>query len=316
MTQNAELALVELAGLAAQICRLPIGVVYWQGKTSGAVQSGPHSPEIATTVAGLCRKALAVGGRFETSVRYLPTFAAVPLFLNGALIGVVAVADDDLAQTLSDDTWALLERIMHAVAGLVEAQWLRTDLQSAQVQLSSLSPFDAITGLRTARALREALPREVLEARRYATPLSLVIFEIDGLAELEAGMGGGAGDELRHTIAGLLRRVRRATDFVAFMGGARFGSLLTHTDERGARRFASRFRTRVDEATWENLSLGVRVGIAVMSDRIHTGDDLLAAAEADLDLSADEAPDLPAPSRPGTLDSGIARGLPTLGPVF
>ena len=137
-------------------------------------------------------------------------------------------------------------------------------------------------GLRNARAFQEALQREFLEARRYGLSLSLVVAELEGLREYGSVFGQGAHDDLLRMAAGLLRRTRRATDVAAYLGAERFAALLSHTGERGASRFASRFRTRVDEATWANHALTVRVGVAVARSEMETPEAFLAAAEAGL----------------------------------
>lgn len=269
-----------MAELCAQMCGTEYGMVYWQGKTSGTVLHGKADSERLGYLSGLCRATMTSGATREERDRF-PLFFGVPILLKGQPIGTLAVADTE-PRELRTDVRAHLEVLGRLAGGLVEANWLRVELEGAQVKLTSLAPFDTVTGLRNARAFQEALQREFLEAQRYGLSLSLVVAEVDGLRDYASVFGAAARDELLRSTAGLLRRTRRATDTVAYLGGQRFAALLSHTADRGASRFASRFRTLVDETTWANHALSVRVGVAVVRPEMETPEDFLAVAEAGL----------------------------------
>lgn len=286
LTQRSDENLQNLAELCARLCGTKYGVVYWQGKTSGTIVQGPTTDsERLGRLSSLSRATMTAGLPREERDLF-PLFFGVPILLKGQPIGTLAVADTEPLE-VSEANRAHLESLGSLAGGLIEGYWLRVELEGAQVQLTSLAPFDPVTGLRNARAFQEALQREFLEARRYGLALSLVVAELDGLGEYAKVFGPAARDELLRMAAGLLRRTRRATDVAAYMGAERFAALLSHTGERGASRFASRFRTRVDEATWANHALTVRVGVAVVRPEMETPEEFLAAAEAYLAAYAD-----------------------------
>ncbi|HYX81795.1 MAG TPA: GGDEF domain-containing protein, partial [Gemmatimonadales bacterium] len=85
--------------------------------------------------------------------------------------------------------------------------------------------IDDLTGVRNARAFREAAGAEIERARRYQHPFSVAVVDL----------GSRVGDELVRSAAVTLRGGLRATDLVARLGRDEFIALLPETSAASAR---------------------------------------------------------------------------------
>jgi len=148
-----------------------------------------------------------------------------------------------------------------------------------------LSYTDDLTGIYNHRFFVEQLTREVERHRRYSTPLSLLMIDIDYFKHYNDGNGHLAGDQVLRVIARLIERGVRQTDIVARYGGEEFAAILTNTGTKGAFDIAERVRRNVadtrfpNESAQPNKDLTVSVGMATISSSISTLTDLIREAD-------------------------------------
>ncbi len=148
-----------------------------------------------------------------------------------------------------------------------------------------LSYTDDLTGIYNHRFFVEQLTREVERHRRYSTPLSLLMIDIDYFKHYNDSNGHLAGDQVLKTIARLIERGVRQTDIVARYGGEEFAAILTNTETKGAFDIAERVRKNVadtrfpNERAQPNKDLTVSVGMATISPSISTLTDLIREAD-------------------------------------
>jgi two-component system, cell cycle response regulator len=187
-------------------------------------------------------------------------------------------------------------------------------LVRSQTALRELAQTDALTGLANLRAFRARVEEEVKRARRYHTPLTCVMADMDQLKPINDELGHAAGDRAIAAVAAVIREELRETDFGARYGGDEFVILLPHTGVEEGRVFAERACTRLRETNLEiggrRVPLGASFGVACLSDEM--GDDaaetLVRAADTALYSAkrsgrgrvarAPDAPDAPEPTHP------------------
>ena len=90
----------------------------------------------------------------------------------------------------------------------------------------------------------------------------MAMVDVDGLKAVNDQYGHDAGDELLVQLAQIARRSCRRGDVVGRYGGDEFLFVLPESDLRAARRFAERFRGRVERQEIR-LSGGESVGVRV-----------------------------------------------------
>jgi two-component system cell cycle response regulator len=143
-------------------------------------------------------------------------------------------------------------------------------LTRRETQLQELARTDPLTGLSNLRAFRSRLEEEVKRARRYGTPLSCVMVDMDRLKPINDEMGHAAGDAAIAAVAEVMRRELRETDFGARYGGDEFVLLLPHTSGAEARVFAERVAARLRESDLRlgerRIPLSASFGIASLHD--------------------------------------------------
>jgi diguanylate cyclase (GGDEF)-like protein len=170
----------------------------------------------------------------------------------------------------------LLARIGDIVAGLVPRDLEQIAVENAQLQheIEQMQGVDALTGLRNRQRFFDDLKREFAAARRYSSPLSLLLLDVDGLRSVNETRGYDAGDRLLLALAELLMTRLRMTDIAARIGDDDFAVILPRTPGEGAKRLAERIS--------ETLGEWVEIGIAALDADVTSGADLLDRADRDL----------------------------------
>jgi diguanylate cyclase (GGDEF)-like protein len=162
------------------------------------------------------------------------------------------------------------------------------ELGRLQRELARHTTRDGLTSLANRRYLLLRLDEEFSRARRYHTPLSLVVLDIDRLKEVNDRHGQAAGDAVIRRAGELISGQVRREDVLGRMGDDVFGIVLPGNRYRGAAILANKIRTEAEEtvATHVGVEIPVRLscGISTYPDNraIKTADDLVAHAETAL----------------------------------
>jgi len=118
------------------------------------------------------------------------------------------------------------------------------ELRLADVSLRSAVLTDSLTGLANRRAVEERLRALTGLAKLGMGPLSLVLTDLDGFAEVNDHSGYAAGDRLLQAFAGLLHESCRGGDTIGRFEGEAFLMLLPGTKLDAAWNVAERVRRR------------------------------------------------------------------------
>jgi diguanylate cyclase (GGDEF)-like protein len=160
---------------------------------------------------------------------------------------------------------------------------LQDELRLKNQALAQLSSVDALTGLRARRFVDEILNIEFLRARRYRTPLSLVMADLDHFKRINDEKGHPAGDSVLREIGALFLSIVRRTDVAGRYGGEEFLLIHPQSTATGAARTAERLREAVEAAKFGGAGGGLRVtlslGVAEYDRRMTSPKDLIAAAD-------------------------------------
>lgn len=114
-------------------------------------------------------------------------------------------------------------------------------------KLKALSTTDELTGLHNRRYLLERMEQEISRAKRYSTPLSLLLFDLDFFKVVNDIYGYEWGDVLLRSIADKLKQLIRKEDIITRYGDEEFIVVLPNTSEDNAFLFAERFRKDIEK---------------------------------------------------------------------
>jgi two-component system cell cycle response regulator len=134
----------------------------------------------------------------------------------------------------------------------VLASHIATSLANARMfaKLEELATTDGLTGLLNKRVLLELGAQKVRAAVRYGKPLSVIQTDIDHFKKINDTFGHDVGDQVIKGLAGILRRLKRGTDYVARFGGEEFVIICEETDAEGALHLAERVREELSRTTF------------------------------------------------------------------
>ncbi len=206
----------------------------------------------------------------------------VPLVVDGAVTGCLDLSGR-IARRFREDEIELV--------GLLAGQ-VAVALRNARVfrVLENRSATDALTGLYSSWYFVERLAAEVARARRYKTPLALMLAELDGVERFRGERGFGLDEVVRATARLVRGCLRDKVDVACYQGDGRFAVVLPSTPVLGGHAgiVAQRVLTTVEgTALRSDESARVErctVSIAVAGFPAHAEDaeELAAAAEAAL----------------------------------
>ncbi len=114
-------------------------------------------------------------------------------------------------------------------------------------KITEVSTTDELTGLHNRKYLQERLDAEISRARRYKTPLSCLLFDIDFFKVVNDMYGYEWGDVLLKNFADKLKAMIRKEDVLTRYGDEEFIVILPNTSEDNAFLFAERFRRNIEK---------------------------------------------------------------------
>jgi diguanylate cyclase len=142
-----------------------------------------------------------------------------------------------------------------------EVERLRDELHQAK----ELALIDALSRLTNRRGFDLALDDLVAQANASATPLALIMLDIDHFKQFNDNYGHLLGDRVIRGVARAMESAARPDDVVSRYGGEEFAILLPATGMRDAGKVAERIRLIVSRAHVRRVDSDVPVGGVTIS---------------------------------------------------
>lgn len=137
-----------------------------------------------------------------------------------------------------------------------------TELKSKLKIANNQALRDPLTGLPNRNAYNERLEIELARWKRYHSPLSLIVWDIDHFKTINDSYGHKAGDKVLLLIAKQLSDHSRATDFISRFGGEEFTMLLPNTDTQAALVLANQLRQTIEKTGFNASGASVAITIS------------------------------------------------------
>jgi len=129
-------------------------------------------------------------------------------------------------------------------------------------RLRNIATHDGLTGLYNHREMYLILSKEIDRARRYATPLSIIMFDVDFFKKINDTHGHLVGDNVVKWLADLMRESSRKSDVNARYGGDEFVVILPETNKKSAIIKAENLRAMTEGNSYTTKSLSISVTIS------------------------------------------------------
>lgn len=168
-----------------------------------------------------------------------------------------------------------------AIAGCIGLAVDVSERKWSEEQMLHLALTDPLTGLANVRRLRDVFNTELSRSVRTRGQFAVLLFDLDGLKQLNDEYGHLIGTRALCRFADVLKQSCRSIDTAARYGGDEFILILPETDAQAAKIVANRVaRYLSEDATLPRISASV--GIAVCPGNGRTAEDLIAIADQEL----------------------------------
>ena len=163
-------------------------------------------------------------------------------------------------------------------------------IEDDEAQLEELATRDGLTGLYNHRTFYTFLDEEVARARRFKTPFSLLLIDIDHFKGVNDTHGHQAGDAILRGLSQRLVSLVRSVDRVCRYGGEEITIILPNTQV--ALDMAERLRRAVEDTPFDigagkAVVVTVSIGVAGFPLDADTGLMLVTAADSALYVAKD-----------------------------
>lgn len=154
-----------------------------------------------------------------------------------------------------------------------------------QAELEERAHFDSLTGIPNRRFFCERLNAEIVRARRYSRPLSLLLFDADRFKMINDRYGHHVGDRALVQLADHARQTFRDCDLIGRIGGEEFAAILPETNAPNAIRAAERLRWAIESTEFQvdedrSIPLTVSIGVTLLDEQTTSQEALVRADSA------------------------------------
>lgn len=120
-------------------------------------------------------------------------------------------------------------------------------------QLARLSETDLLTGTANRMKLQGLLESEWARSVRYHSPISIIVFDVDKMKDINEEFGHDVGDEVLQTIARLISKNVRKTDVLGRWDGDEFMLVVPTTNNEQATWLAGKLQALIDETLFMSV---------------------------------------------------------------
>ncbi|PIP72565.1 MAG: GGDEF domain-containing protein [Nitrospinae bacterium CG22_combo_CG10-13_8_21_14_all_47_10] len=181
-------------------------------------------------------------------------FVTIPLMIENEIIGVLNLNDNEKGVfNVGDLDFAL--NVSEFVALSISNAMLYE-------RVKKLSITDGLTGLDNHQQMQILLKNEVVRCRRYNSPLSVIMMDIDHFKGVNDTHGHQKGDEILLEFSAIIKKVCRTNDVAARYGGEEFFLVLPGTPIAGALHIAERIREEMASRMFQSKGKEFKVTVS------------------------------------------------------
>jgi len=222
--------------------------------------------------------------KLEETTKGIPVIMlTVKKELSDKISGLQIGADDYLPKPYNElELNARIYASLRTKALQDELRMKNKQLEDLLDRVNYMAITDALTGLYNRRRFHDVLSGEFERAKRYSTPFSLLMLDIDYFKKINDTFGHNAGDSVLKEVSEIIMKSIREIDTAARYGGEEFMVILPSTDRINAKVAAERMRNAIEQFSFSGVSsrITVSIGIAGMpDDKVDNEDKLIRCSD-------------------------------------
>ena len=209
-------------------------------------------------------------------------FVCVPLMVADEIIGVMNLTDNDSGVFSVSD----LDYVLNV------SEFISLSISNALLyeKTQVLSITDGLTGLYDHQEMLRVLENECTRSRRYNSPLSIAMIDLDNFKKVNDTYGHQMGDKVLMDLAAVVKHICRANDTASRYGGEEILLILAETKADGAMQIAERIRKEFASLKFEKdgveFSVTLSCGVAGLEgEKVSSSSTLIQAADQALYLA-------------------------------
>ncbi len=193
----------------------------------------------------------------------IASLIVIPIVLHDQMVGSLFLRAARRRGGFNTREVSFFEIVASAAANALERAHLFESIQRANERLERLAITDGLTGLHNHRYFRERLDEEFQRAKRYGTPLSCLIMDVDNFKKINDTFGHLQGDSVLKELSRITAQGIRTTDIAARYGGEELVVIMPQTGRSGAEAQAERLRVTIARNAFGGLPQGHSVTVSI-----------------------------------------------------
>jgi two-component system cell cycle response regulator len=207
----------------------------------------------------------------ENGFGFIPVILVTARGAGGKVEGLELGADDYLVKPFDASELAARLKSMLRLKALQdeliarnrELDHINQALDEKKREFEELSRTDALTSLFNRRYFEERFRVELARSKRYRSPLTCLMIDLDHFKTVNDAHGHPIGDQVLRDVAGIVKDTLRDVDLVARYGGEEIVAILPETGPLEGRHVAERVRAAVEAHRTVRGDIEAKVTISV-----------------------------------------------------
>lgn len=157
------------------------------------------------------------------------------------------------------------EELLVRVRNQLRTRRLLARVNQQTAYLKDLAMRDQLTELYNRHFLMEVGPKQIAEAKKNQTPLSMMVIDLDNFKKINDEHGHSVGDVVLESVAKLLVSYCEEQEVAFRFGGEEFVLILSDCDAETAEEKAEALRIAVSELKPKDLTITVSIGVSELN---------------------------------------------------
>lgn len=191
----------------------------------------------------------------------------IPVYFQRDVIGMLVLAN---AEGYQREQLFMLQPLLNTLGTLMHMRRVEEEREFAVAELRRLATTDDLTGCANRRVFLEQCELRFDELKRYDTPVSVAVIDLDHFKKFNDTYGHAAGDEVLRQFAATAKQELRELDVFGRLGGEEFAILYPYTDLDKALHATERLRQALENLTilfeGQELQVTMSAGVAQLSE--------------------------------------------------